>query len=135
MRLNQVTLPVADIARAKAFYLSLGLTLLVDSPRYARFQAPEGDASFSVSQSDAHDPAAAAAHGAHVYFEFDSPDALDAWTAGLTERGVALMSGPADQSWLWREARLRDPDGHELVFFHAGENRLNPPWRVGREGR
>jgi hypothetical protein len=37
---------------------------------------------------------------------------------------------PADQRWLWREARLRDPDGHELCLFHAGDNRLNPPWRL-----
>jgi hypothetical protein len=35
-----------------------------------------------------------------------------------------------DQTWLWREARLRDPDGNQLCLFHAGENRLNPPWRL-----
>lgn len=32
--------------------------------------------------------------------------------------------------YLWREARLRDRDGHELRLYFAGENRLNPPWRL-----
>jgi hypothetical protein len=35
-----------------------------------------------------------------------------------------------DRSWLWRDARVFDPDGHELMLFHAGEMKLNPPWRV-----
>jgi hypothetical protein len=38
--------------------------------------------------------------------------------------------GPIDQSWLWREARLRDPDGHVICLFSAGENRINPPWKL-----
>ena len=33
--------------------------------------------------------------------------------------------------WLWREARLVDPSGNVICLYHAGENRLNPPWRVG----
>ncbi|MEM7380928.1 MAG: VOC family protein, partial [Bacteroidota bacterium] len=37
---------------------------------------------------------------------------------------------PRDQSWLWREARLKDPDGNTLILYHAGENRKNPPWRI-----
>ena len=48
-------------------------------------------------------------------------------------RGPASASStpPVDQPWQWREARLRDPDGNRLCLFHAGENRLNPPWRLG----
>jgi hypothetical protein len=37
---------------------------------------------------------------------------------------------PTDQPYLWREAFLRDPDGNLIVLFSAGENRLNPPWRL-----
>ena len=25
---------------------------------------------------------------------------------------------------------LQDPDGNPLCLYHAGENRLNPPWRL-----
>jgi hypothetical protein len=39
-------------------------------------------------------------------------------------------SGPEDQSWLWREAWLRDPAGNRLYLFFAGENRRFPPWRI-----
>ena len=39
-------------------------------------------------------------------------------------------SGPEDQTWLWREAWLRDPDGNRLCLYHAGNNRRFPPWRV-----
>lgn len=33
----------------------------------------------------------------------------------------------------WREAILLDPDGHRVFIYHAGENRLDPPWRVDRD--
>jgi len=31
------------------------------------------------------------------------------------------------------EARLRDPDGHQVRLYDAGVNRLNPPWRIDRK--
>lgn len=47
MQINQITLPVTDFDRTVAFYRSLGFTLIVHSPpRYARFECPEGDATF-----------------------------------------------------------------------------------------
>jgi hydroxymethylpyrimidine/phosphomethylpyrimidine kinase len=64
-----------------------------------------------------------------VYFGCDD---LDARVAALKEKGVAFDSGPEDQSWLWREAWLRDPAGNRLCLFFAGENRRFPPWRVDR---
>ena len=39
-------------------------------------------------------------------------------------------SEPIDQTWLWREAYLKDPNGNQICLFYAGENRLNPPWRL-----
>ena len=48
----------------------------------------------------------------------------------LSEAGVVFDTDPADESWLWREARFRDPDGHCWKLYFAGENRVNPPWRV-----
>jgi hydroxymethylpyrimidine/phosphomethylpyrimidine kinase len=34
------------------------------------------------------------------------------------------------QSWLWREAWLRDPAGNAVCLYHAGANRRFPPWRL-----
>ena len=121
MNLNQVTVEVADIARATAFYQRLGFELIVSTDHYARFLCP-GGATFSVHVADAVQPG-----GTLVYFECED---LDARVAALKAEGVVFDSGPADQRWLWREARLRDPDGNRLCLYFAGENRVDPPWRL-----
>jgi catechol 2,3-dioxygenase-like lactoylglutathione lyase family enzyme len=128
MRLNQVTLEVSDVARAVEFYRGLGLMQIVGGDdRYARFACPDGDSTFSVERAE-HPLADVSA--ATVYFECDE---LDAKVADLEAAGYDFDHGPVDQRWLWREARLRDPDGHVICLFHAGENRLDPPWRL-RDG-
>ena len=49
MNLNQITLPATDVERSVAFYKRLGFTQIVSSlPEYARFECPEGGATFSV---------------------------------------------------------------------------------------
>jgi len=35
-----------------------------------------------------------------------------------------------DVATLWQEASFNDPDGHHLIVYHAGKNRLDPPWRL-----
>lgn len=49
MELNQVTLPVHNMVEAVQFYLTLGFAQIVDTPHYARFACPDGDATFSLS--------------------------------------------------------------------------------------
>ena len=122
MRLNQVTVTVADIETSVKFYATLGLTPIVKSPHYARFACPQGDSTFSVHVGDV-----GANQSTVVYFENDS---LDALVKQLTSAGITFDSMPTDQSWLWREARLRDPSGNPICLFQAGENRLHPPWRL-----
>ena len=49
MNLNQVKIPSHDLIAAVDFYKRLGLQLIVDSiSRYARFQCPNSDATFSI---------------------------------------------------------------------------------------
>ncbi|WP_445941154.1 VOC family protein, partial [Pseudomonas sp.] len=62
-----------------------------------------------------------------IYFECTE---LDQTVARLRAQGIAFNMLPTDQPWLWREAYLHDPDGNPLCLYHAGENRLNPPWRL-----
>lgn len=124
MNLNQVTLPSNDIARATAFYRSLGFTQIVDSlPYYVRFECPGGDATFSLHLVDG----AIGGPGVVVYFECDD---LDQTYSRLMARGIAFETAPTDQPWLWREAYVRDPDHNLLCFFQAGQNRRHPPWRL-----
>lgn len=123
MNLNQVTIPVSDMEVSISFYRQLGLQLIVDSrPRYARFVCPDGNSTFSL-----HQAGTVTGGGVWIYFECN---ALNETVAHLADAGITFESMPEDQSWLWREARLRDPDGHQLILYYAGENRVNPPWRV-----
>jgi predicted enzyme related to lactoylglutathione lyase len=124
MNLNQVTVPSTDVGRSIDFYQSLGLILIVENlPSYARFECPEGDATFSVHQTN-QPPGSP---GVVVYFECED---LDSTVAQLKERGLRFESESQDQPWLWREACLKDPDGNVICLFRAGENRKNPPWRL-----
>jgi catechol 2,3-dioxygenase-like lactoylglutathione lyase family enzyme len=124
MNLNQVTLPVTDFDRSVAFYRDMGFTLIVHSPpRYARFECPDGDSTFSLSKVD--HPVNTS--GVEVYFECSD---LDARVQRLITAGFEFSQLPTDEPWLWREARLTDPSGNALFLFWAGKNRKNPPWRV-----
>ena len=122
MDLNQVTLPSTDIARSAAFYRALGFTQIVSNPpTYARFECP-GGATFSVHQV----ASVVAESSVIVYFECAD---VDTTCTALAARGIEFDSPPMDQTWLWREAYLHDPDGNVLRLYYAGENRRYPPWR------
>jgi len=127
MKLNQVTVPSSNVAEAIRFYEKLGLKLIVKAlPHYARFECPEGDATFSVHEVTE----LPSGEGVSVYFESDR---LDDWVTELVELGVHFDEMPEDRSWLWREARLKDPDGNKIILYHAETNRKNPPWRIKDE--
>ena len=48
----------------------------------------------------------------------------------MRDKGIGFDEMPKDQSWRWKEAHLKDPDGNQLILFYAGRNRKNPPWRI-----
>lgn len=122
MNLNQVTLPVNDMTKASEFYIQLGFLQIVDTPHYARFQCPTGNSTFSLSLDSSE-----FSNGSIIYFEHEQ---LDDWCKDLLAKGIEFEQLPTDQSYLWREAILRDPSGNKIKLYWAGENRLNPPWRV-----
>jgi len=124
MNLNQVTLPAMDVAACTTFYQRLGLRLIVDSrPRYVRFECPTGDSTLSVELA----PERSAGSVPVIYLECED---LDGTVDRLRAAGIDFETPPTDQSWLWREARLRDPAGNPLCLYSAGRNRRYPPWRV-----
>lgn len=123
MNLNQITVPSLNIPKSIDFYQTLGLKLIVKSDHYARFECPDGVSTFSVHLAEQ----LPSGTGISVYFECED---LDKTVADLIQKGLVFDELPKDQSWLWREAYLKDPDGNQLILFFAGENRLNPPWRI-----
>ncbi len=124
MNLNQITVPSIDLTVSIPFYKTLGLKIIVESlPHYARFECPEGEATFSISQVNK----LPSGDGIHVYFECEN---LDERVNELIQKGLKFEELPDDKEWLWREARLKDPDGNQIILFYGGNNRLNPPWRI-----
>ena len=124
MNLNQVTVPSLDVEKAIEFYVQMGLKLIVKSlPKYARFECPTGGSTFSLHQTNQMP----IGEGIYVYFECED---LDKKVNELKQKGFKFELEPTDQSWLWREARLKDRDGNQLILFYAGENRTNPPWKL-----
>jgi len=125
MNLNQVTVPSLNLEGSIPFYEKLGLIPIVKAlPHYIRFQCPDGEASFSIHRVEKLQEG----EGVYIYFECDE---LDQKFEELKQQGIKFELEPTDQSWLWREARLKDPDGNQVILYKAGENRLNPPWRIG----
>ena len=113
-----------DLARSVAFYERLGLKLIIKAlPNYARFECPEGDATFSIHLVEE----LPSGSGVMVYFECRQ---LDAYVDELVKKGIGFDEMPNDKRWIWREARLIDPDQNQIVLYYAGKNRKNPPWRI-----
>ena len=122
MNLNQVTLPVADMDKATDFYRRMGFLQIVETPYYARFECRDGGSTFSLTLEDGEFKS-----GAVIYFEHEK---LDELVNRLIEKGFVFEQMPTDMSYLWREAVLHDPSGNKIKLYWAGDNRLNPPWRV-----
>ena len=124
MNLNQITVPSLNLSKSILFYQTIGLKLIVESlPHYARFQCTEGGSTFSVQQVQQ----LPTGDGIHIYFECEN---LDEYIHELISKGIEFEEKPNDKRWLWREARLKDPDNNQLILYFAGNNRLNPPWKL-----
>ncbi|MBL4662474.1 MAG: VOC family protein [Flavobacteriaceae bacterium] len=124
MNLNQITVPSLDVPKSIVFYKKLGLRLIVHThDAYARFECPEGDATFSIHKVEQLPEGS----GVYIYFEVNN---VVETVANLEKIGIVFDQTAMDQSWLWTEAKLKDPDGNQIIIFHGGENRKNSPWRI-----
>jgi hydroxymethylpyrimidine/phosphomethylpyrimidine kinase len=123
LRLNQVTVTGTNYERSVDFYQRLGFRQIVDNPPdYARFEMA-GGVTFSVQI----DPEEKIFATTAIYLECDD---LDERVELLARSGIPFEHGPRNQPWMWREARLRDPDGNIIFLYKAGEARRFPPWRM-----
>lgn len=94
--------------------INRGFKQIVDVPHYARFECRPDGPSFSVYLVSAP----ASNDGVVIYFECED---VDNEVERLRSEGIELEAEPVDQSWLWREAYLRDPDGNRICIL--------PGWR------
>ena len=123
MNLNQVTLPVKSVSKSIPFYQSLGLKLIVHThDKYARFECSPNGSTLSLHEVGILPDGDRAV----IYFERED---LDEYVEKLLHRGLKFDYLPIDQPWLWREAKLHDPDDNPIIIYKAGKNRIDPPWK------
>lgn len=124
MDLNQVTISSLDVTKSTEFYTTLGLNIIVNAlPNYVRFECPKGDATFSIHSVDTLPDG----NKITLYFEVDN---LSKTVSELKQKGITFNTDIMDQPWLWADVHLKDPNGHDIIIYHAGKNRKNPPWRI-----
>lgn len=115
MNLNQVTIYSNKPTESIEFYKKLGLRLIVDSaPRYVRFECPDGSSTLSISFQEDISPSS----NITLYFECEK---LDQEVKRLQHLGLAFDQELTEQTYLWREAQLKDPTGNKIMLFFACE--------------
>lgn len=105
---NAVTLFVADMDAACAFYQALGFVLKFggSGARFTSFHA--GDSFLNLALV----PAPETGWGRAIFHVDD----VDAVHAAALEAGLEPAFSPRDAHWGERYFHIRDPDGHELSF-------------------
>jgi len=133
--ISAITLATADMARAVAFYRTLGFELLYggEGANFTSFRAGPGYLNLIAA------PGRQAAWWGRAIFYVDDVDALHARAAAA---GLRPQAPPRDAEWGERYFHIVDPDGHELSFAQplpkagaaAPPPRATPGGRRDRDG-
>jgi lactoylglutathione lyase len=68
----------------------------------------------------AHDPDTTVGIGGQRFALWAYVDDCDAAVAAMSANGVEIVEAPQDQPWGERMARVRDPDGNEVIVGQRG---------------
>jgi len=109
--ISAVTLAVADMAAAVAFYDTAGFRCVHGGPDQPFTTYAAGDGFVNLQLDPAHAPLPAI-WGRAIFFVDD----VDAMHARLVVAGYEPSTEPADAPWGERYFHVHDPDGHELSF-------------------
>lgn len=134
-RVSLITLGVADLPRARAFYeLVLGWKPAEALPQIVFFDLgglvlglhPHGD--LAADMNGRHEPLPAY-RGITLAHNLRSEAEVDAAFTRLREHGAAIVKPPVKAHWGGYSGYFADPDGHcwELAY--------NPFWTVRGDGR
>ena len=107
--LSAVTLATSDMARALAFYASLGFEMTYGGPDAPLSSFQLGPSAFNVIAQ----PHGTIEGWGRVIFHVSD---VDAFFARAVAAGHRPHDVPRDASWGERFFHLTDPDGHELSF-------------------
>ena len=130
--LSLVTLAVADVARARAFYERLGWRASADSqPSVAFFDCGGTVLSLYGRDDLARDCGrpVGAPDGQMLAHNVASAEAVAAAVASFLAAGGTLVKAPLTAHWGGTIAFVADPDGHVWEIAH------NPFWPIDATGR
>ena len=120
---NHAMIYTRQLARAVEFYSdALGFEVIDSYPgAYARLKSAAGTTTIALHVVDSGQAMDPKTEGVRLYFEVEG---LDSFCKALEKKGVKFDQMPTDMPWGWRHAYLRDPDGHEISLYRAGEARF-----------
>lgn len=125
-QLDVISVIVADLGRAMAFYERLGLRFPedADAAGHGHVEATlQGGLRFALDTEDSirsFDPdwtASAGGHRTTIAFRCDSPEEVDRLHEQLVEAGTPSHKAPWDAFWGQRYAQVSDPDGNIVDLF------------------
>jgi catechol 2,3-dioxygenase-like lactoylglutathione lyase family enzyme len=130
-RLSLVTLGVADLARARAFYEALGWRAGNDSDEVVFFQSGGmivglWDRTALAEDSGVDD--AGGFGGVTLAHNVRSPTEVDAVLEQARRAGARIAREGAETAWGGYSGVFVDPDGHPWEVAH------NPGWTLGDDG-
>jgi uncharacterized protein len=133
-RITLVTLGVADLGRAVAFYRDVvGWTPARELDDVAFFDLGGVVLSLWPHASLAGEldlaPDVGPYHGFTLAHNVRSRDEVDALFAALRERGATIPKAPAATDWGGYSGYFEDPDGNRWEIAH------NPGWPLDEDGR
>ncbi|MFN3955597.1 MAG: VOC family protein [Pararhodobacter sp.] len=132
-RITLITLGVADLARALAFYNQLGWQVDEQGENIAFFDLGGLKLALFDATALAHDQGRTGASlgtGAVTLAQnFPSPAAVDAAFALALKAGATALKPPEAVFWGGYSGYFADPDGHVWELAH------NPFWPLDSEGR
>ena len=131
-RVSLITLGVADLGRAKAFYEALGWEPGSEVPdEVVFFQAGDMVVALWSRAKLAEDSAVADSPGwggVTLALNFGSPAEVDTVIEEARAAGAKIGREPAETFWGGYSGVFVDPDGHPWEIAH------NPHWRVLDDG-
>jgi uncharacterized protein len=131
-RLSLVTLGVADVARARAFYERLGWQSRADEGDDVVFFQAAGmivglwSRAQLTEDSGVDDPGGYG--GVTLAHNVPSPTEVDSVIEEARAAGARIAREPAPTLWGGYSAVFVDPDGHPWEVAH------NPHWTIGADG-
>lgn len=136
-RVSMITLGVADLGRAKAFYEDVvGWKAAEGPPEIAFFDlgglvfALYPHADLAKDRNDTFDDSSGLGYrGYALAHNARSKEEVDSIFAELKDKGATIVKEPQEVFWGGYSGYFSDPDGH------CWEVAYNPYWTIGEDGR